>query len=95
MARQRLPEVPSEVVFRQLPMRIALRQKGLVRTPSGFWDKIPHKREEDIEEERRTVAREGGRARRKKTAGEQMQKGRESEGRNERYRTIERWKEAE
>ncbi len=25
-ARQRLPEVPSEVVFRQLPMRIALRQ---------------------------------------------------------------------
>lgn len=65
MARQRLPEVPSEVVFRQLPMRIALRQKGLVRTPSGcetgFWDKIPHKREEDIEEERRTVAREGGR----------------------------------
>lgn len=102
MARQRLPEVPSEVVFRQLPMRIALRQKGLVRTPSGcetgFWDKIPHKREEDIEEERRTVAREGGREgepRRKKTAGEQVQKGRESEGRNERYRTIERWKEAE
>ncbi len=63
-ARRQLPEVPSEVFSRQLPMRIALRQNGLVRSPAGcetgFWDKIPHKRKKVIEEARWTVAREGG-----------------------------------
>ncbi len=64
-ARQRLPEVPSEVVFRQLPMRIALRQNGLVRSPAGcetgFWDKIPHKRKKDMKEDRQTDSSEGAR----------------------------------
>ena len=64
MARQRLPKVPSEVVFRQLLMRIALRQNCPVRSPAGsetgFWDKIPHKRKKDVKEVRQTVVWLGG-----------------------------------
>lgn len=49
--------MPSEVVFRHLPMRIALRQNVVVRSAAGcetgLWDRVAR-------QGRQTAARNGG-----------------------------------